>query len=100
MKKKDYASINKEFWEKEVRKGCGYTKPWLKLEIKVLQELAKGNLKRPPEPLNCIFPITVLADVKGKDVLCLASGGGQQSAVFGLLGANVTVLDISSGQLE
>jgi ubiquinone/menaquinone biosynthesis C-methylase UbiE len=33
-------------------------------------------------------------------VLCLASGGGQQSAVFGLLGANVTVLDLTEGQLR
>jgi SAM-dependent methyltransferase len=36
----------------------------------------------------------------GRDVLCLAAGGGQQSAVFGVLGANVTVLDICETQLE
>jgi SAM-dependent methyltransferase len=41
-----------------------------------------------------------LGDVKGKDVLCLAAGGGQQSAAFGLLGANVTVLDLSETQLQ
>lgn len=41
-----------------------------------------------------------LGDLKGKDVLCLAGGGGQQSAAFGLLGANTTVLDLSSEQLE
>jgi ubiquinone/menaquinone biosynthesis C-methylase UbiE len=33
-------------------------------------------------------------------VLCLASGGGQQSVAFALLGAEVTVLDIAEGQLE
>jgi SAM-dependent methyltransferase len=33
-------------------------------------------------------------------VLCLAAGGGQQSAAFGLLGAHVTVLDLSPHQLE
>jgi SAM-dependent methyltransferase len=38
--------------------------------------------------------------VEGRDVLCLASGGGQQSAVFGLLGATVTVLDLCEGQLR
>lgn len=47
-----------------------------------------------------IFPISILANVKSKDVLCLASGGGQQSAVFGLLGANVTVIDIAEGQFK
>lgn len=35
----------------------------------------------------------------GKAVLCLAAGGGQQTAVFGLLGANMTVVDLTEGQL-
>lgn len=100
MNKKKYASVNKEWWEKMVKEECGFTKPWLALDIKILQKLAKGELKNPPEPLNDIYPISVLKNVKGKDVLCLASGGGQQSAVFGLLGANVTVIDIAEGQLE
>ena len=42
----------------------------------------------------------MLGNVKGKSVLCLASGGGQQSAAFALLGANVTVYDLSEAQLE
>jgi protein-L-isoaspartate O-methyltransferase len=42
----------------------------------------------------------VLAGVEGKDVLCLASGGGHQSAVFSLLGARVAVVDLAEGQLE
>jgi SAM-dependent methyltransferase len=33
-------------------------------------------------------------------VLCLAAGGGQQSSAFALLGAEVTVLDISQEQLD
>jgi len=41
-----------------------------------------------------------LGDLDGKDVLCLAGGGGQQSAAFGLLGAKVTILDLSPAQLE
>ena len=47
-----------------------------------------------------MYPTSVLANVEGKDVLCLASGGGQQSAVFSLLGARVTVVDLVEGQLE
>jgi len=38
--------------------------------------------------------------LQNKNVLCLASGGGQQSIGFALLGANVTVLDFSEEQLE
>lgn len=40
------------------------------------------------------------SNLKGKHVLCLASGGGQQSIAFSLLGAQVTVLDFSAEQLE
>jgi SAM-dependent methyltransferase len=36
----------------------------------------------------------------GKEVLCLASGGGKQSAAFGVLGAHVHVLDLSESMLE
>jgi len=40
-----------------------------------------------------------IRDVAGKRVLCLGSGGGQDSVAFGLLGALVTVLDLSDVQL-
>lgn len=42
----------------------------------------------------------ILGEVAGKEVLCLASGGGQDSAAFGLLGATVTVFDLSDVQLS
>lgn len=42
----------------------------------------------------------ITKDFAQKKVLCLASGGGQQSVAFALLGADVTVLDISPSQLE
>ncbi|BDD04243.1 class I SAM-dependent methyltransferase [Aureibacter tunicatorum] len=37
--------------------------------------------------------------VKGKKILCLASGGGQQAPIFSAMGANVTLVDISANQL-
>ena len=61
---------------------------------------AAGQLEDVPELLLAMYPARLLAEMEGKDVLCLASGGGQQSAVFGLLGAQVTVLDLTQGQLE
>ena len=36
----------------------------------------------------------------GDRVLCLAGGGGQQSAIYALLGADVTVFDLTPEQLE
>jgi SAM-dependent methyltransferase len=40
------------------------------------------------------------ADLTGADVLCLASGGGQQGPTLAAAGARVTVLDNSPRQLE
>lgn len=42
----------------------------------------------------------MLGGLAGKEVLCLAGGGGQQSVAFALLGARVTVFDLSEPQLE
>lgn len=39
-------------------------------------------------------------DLRGKKILALAGGGGQQSVVFSLLGAEVTVVDLSEAQLD
>jgi len=41
-----------------------------------------------------------LGDLEGRGVLCLAGGGGRESAAFALLGARVTVFDLSEEQLE
>jgi len=96
----NYSATNKEWWEKMVRDECGFTKPWLNIDTEALNKYLDGHLQNPPEPINKVFPKSIFRNVKGKDVLCLASGGGQQSAVFAQLGANVTVNDIADGQLE
>jgi len=41
-----------------------------------------------------------LGELEGRRVLCLAGGGGRESAAFALLGAHVTVFDLSEEQLE
>ncbi len=96
----EVAQANQNMWEAEVQKGGGYTQPWLDLDTAVLQQMAAGELDPFPEPLYELFPYHLLQGVAGKDVLCLAAGGGQQTAVFGLLGANVTVVDLTPGQLN
>ena len=62
--------------------------------------MLKDQLDPVPYHLYQIYPAYLLRDVADKDVLCLAAGGGQQSAVFGLLGARVTVIDFTQGQLN
>ena len=39
-------------------------------------------------------------EMKGLNVLCLASGGGQQAPLFAAMGANVILLDASQKQLD
>jgi ubiquinone/menaquinone biosynthesis C-methylase UbiE len=49
---------------------------------------------------DLIDPFRQLPDLRDEPVLCLAAGGGTQSAAFGVLGACVTVADICEAQLE
>lgn len=84
----EIAVANGQLWEKLVKEGCGYTIPCLNLDRDVLRQYATGGPKSVPETvpewlINGLYPPSVLQDVENKQVLCLASGGGQQSAAFG-----------------
>ena len=96
----DIARRNRQHWEDLAGRGMEYTIPWLDLDPDLVTSFAAGRIDVLPEPYTFIFPRSVFEDVAGKRVLCLASGGGQQSAFFGLLGAGVTVLDLTPAQLE
>ena len=91
---------NRRHWEDLASRGMEYTTPWLDLDPDLVRAFAGGSVEALPGPYACLYPRSVFESVEGKRVLCLASGGGQQSAVFGLLGAEVTVLELTPGQLE
>ena len=91
---------NRARWEAAVLKKNGFTVPWLDLDRDDILQYAEDQLDPVPYHLYQIYPAYLLRDVARKDVLCLAAGGGQQSAVFGLLGARVTVIDFTRGQLD
>ncbi len=82
----DVARYNRDRWDSLVEANALFTRPYLDLD----SQSARARLD--PEGL--------LGDVSGKRVLCLASGGGQQSIAFAALGADVTVFDLSGRQLE
>jgi len=53
------------------------------------------------DPLGTLDPMGWLGGtVVGKRLLCLAAGGGRQSAIYATAGADVTVVDISPAMLE
>ncbi|MCL1952580.1 MAG: class I SAM-dependent methyltransferase [Oscillospiraceae bacterium] len=98
---------NQQEWEDNVASADQYTIPWLDLDMDAVRDFAEGRLSgfhEPSGPIDIPMLRTIrrllYGNLKGKKVLCLASGGGQQSAVFALLGADVTVADISQGQLN
>lgn len=82
----DVAEYNKARWKALAEADALFTRPKLDLDLASAKELVDSNDR--------------FGEIKGKNVLCLAGGGGQQSAGFALLGANVTVFDISEEQLE
>lgn len=96
------AATNGPFWDREVERGVGWTLPFLDLDPEELRLFAEERLEVVPERLAVRWPCPrlLLAGVQGKAVLCLGAGGGQQSAVYGLLGARTTVVDLSERQLQ
>lgn len=82
----DIARYNQARWNELVAANILYSRPWLDLDV--------------AEARRRIDPMGLLTEVAAQDVLCLASGGGQQSAAFALLGAHVTVFDFSEAQLQ
>ena len=90
----EIAEVNRRAREKHP------SQPMLDIDVEGLKACARGEAESPPHPYRgAIYPASVLRGVEGKSVLCLASGGGQQSAFFGILGARITVLDIADSQL-
>ena len=78
--------FNKERWDTLVKADALFSRPWL-------TETKDSALQR-------LDPSGRLGNVSGKDVLCLAGGGGQQSVAFALNGSRVSVFDLSDGQLQ
>lgn len=82
----EVSRYNVERWNALVDANALFTRPYLNLNEQAAREH--------------VDPDGMLGDVGGKDVLLLASGGGQQSAAFAVLGAQVTVVDLSDRQLN
>jgi SAM-dependent methyltransferase len=82
----DVTAKNQQKWDALVKLEVPCSRPY-------------GNLT-PALASEKFNPKNILGDLNGKQVLCLASGGGQQSVGFALLGAKVTVVDFSEEQLK
>ncbi|MDQ4128164.1 MAG: class I SAM-dependent methyltransferase [Actinomycetota bacterium] len=91
----DVRGYNQQAWDKQVEGGNEWTVP---VGPEVIEAARRGEwevLLTNTKPV----PRAWFPEMRGADILCLASGGGQQGPVFAAAGANVTVFDNSPKQL-
>lgn len=92
----DYTKINSETWDLWAEDGCEWSLP---ISHEEYEKTTSDNFGVYLTP--CItVPHEWFGDLKGKRVLGLASGGGQQMPIFSKLGAQCTVFDYSDKQLQ
>jgi SAM-dependent methyltransferase len=93
----DIRSYNREAWNREVEGGKNrWSQP---VDSGTIAKAKQGEFSILLTE-NIAVPRRWFPSIKGADVLCLASGGGQQGPVLAAAGANVTIFDNSPAQLK
>ena len=92
----DYQDINAKTIDRWIEEGWEWGKP---ISHDVYMAALQGIWDVKLTPTKNV-PHEWFGDLKGKKILGLASGGGQQMPIFAALGAECTVLDYSSKQIE
>src|SRR5688500_118553 len=92
----DIQEYNSRAWDKAVDEADEWTLP---VSHEVIERARKGDWSIVLTPEKAV-PRDWLGEVLGKEILCLASGGGQQAPILAAAGAVVTCLDNSAKQLE
>lgn len=91
----DFLTHNRAAWDKQANEQHEWSRP-VSSELVQAASWGSWNVHITPRPL----PKEWLGDIVGKEILCLASAGGQQAPILAAAGANVTVFDISDQQSE
>ncbi|GGZ46464.1 class I SAM-dependent methyltransferase [Streptomyces subrutilus] len=92
----DPVAHNRAAWDKYVQDGDEWTRPVSAEDVERARRGDWSTVLIGREPVDRSW---LPADLTGKDVLCLASGGGQQGPILAAAGARVTVFDNSPRQL-
>ena len=92
----NYQQINADTIDRWVAEGWEWGKPTSHEAFLAAKEGVWDMLLTPTKPV----PKNWFGEIKGKKILGLASGGGQQMPIFAALGGICTVLDYSKQQLE
>jgi len=91
----DVRARNRLAWDRQVECGNEWTVPVSPAAIAAARRGQWEIYLTPSKPV----PRSWVPPLEGRDVLCLASGGGQQGPILAAAGARVTVLDNSPKQL-
>jgi len=91
----DIRAYNRAAWDREVERKNEWTVPVDRDTIEAARQGSWQIVLTPSKPV----PEHWFPAIPGLDVLCLASGGGQQAPILAAVGANVTILDNSPKQL-
>jgi SAM-dependent methyltransferase len=89
------ADYNRSAWDHEVENGNCWTIPVTPEQVAAARTGQFQLLLTPTIPV----PMSWFGEFRGKELLLLASGGGQQGPLLAAAGANVTVFDNSPRQL-
>ena len=91
----DLRKHNREAWARRVALGDRWTRPVSPEAIAAARAGRWSIYLSAGDPV----PRDGFPELRGCEVLCLASGGGQQGPILAAAGASVTVLDFSPAQL-
>ncbi|MFG2432022.1 class I SAM-dependent methyltransferase [Streptomyces sp. NPDC048590] len=92
----DPVAHNRAAWDKYVQEGNEWSIPVSAADVERARAGDWSVVLIGHQPVDRSW---LPADLTGKDLLCLASGGGQQGPVLAAAGAHVTVFDNSPRQL-
>jgi SAM-dependent methyltransferase len=91
----DILDYNRRAWDRQVERGNSWTIP---VGPEAIGRARRGDWSIVLTPTKPV-PADWFPPLEGSEVLCLASGGGQQGPTLAAAGARVTVFDNSPNQL-
>lgn len=91
----EIAAHNRKAWDRQALEGCRWSVPVSPAEIAEARAGRPRIILTPDTPV----PPAWLGELANREVLCLASSGGQQAPLLAATGARVTSFDLSDEQL-
>lgn len=92
---RDVVQHNQRCWDRQSREGSRWCTP---VDAETIARARHGDWEVILTPCTPV-PREWFGNLADRDVLCLASGGGQQAPVLAAAGAKVTSFDLSAEQL-